>query len=125
MLQGIFCRHNVFLFIFLFILIGSTNSSQLFGRGAHVQNDSISQINKLNELSNFNIDDHNLNFCLSILQSQYLQDKNVYSLGLSEKYVLNFRFVKCGLDWRFCGKSDLGFVYIIDSMVHGWFFQTG
>ncbi|MBK7852040.1 MAG: hypothetical protein IPJ66_13160 [Bacteroidetes bacterium] len=116
MLQSIFCRQQFFLFIFFFRLIDSAYSNQFIWRETHVQNDSGSQINNINKFSNFKLEDHNLNFCLSFLQSQFLQDKNVYSLGLSEKYALNFRFVKCGLNWRFCGKSDLGFVYIIDSI---------
>lgn len=116
MFQSNFLRLQLCLLIFLFILIGSCYSNNPDFGAARINNDSVNLIHNRHEVSNFKIEDHNLSFCLSVFQGQFIQNRSIYSLGLSEKYGLNVRFLKGGLNWRFYGKSELGFVYILDSI---------
>ena len=107
-------HHFFFFFFFTFLnCIEAKASANNIGVN---KCDSISNSLHINKLSKFKIDYNSLSVCISAFQSKSFESQSTFTLGLTEKYRLNIQYFGDELDWKFNGKSDLGFVYIVDSL---------
>lgn len=78
--------------------------------------DTVSNSRFIKKLAKFKIDYNCLSVCISAFQNKSFESQGTFTLGVAEKYSLNFQYLGDELDWKFNGKSELGFVYIVDSL---------